>query len=661
MTKEMNKKLIYGVSSMMIMAGMGLTSCQSEEELAGVVGEKVLLTINASKTDNLTRTEFKDDGKGNLICNWTAGDQLLVADSKGNIGIVTLVSGEGTSEGVFKGKIELAENTTIQLWYLGNNKDEKYLKVLTTEYVLNLTSSQDGTFKSLADNDVLSAQTVVENVNGAAHATVDMTRRVAEGYFNLDLPEGVTLAQGDMVTISAESDNLYPTMKYNLTNLSTIAPKSSSITITKAEDGNDLYLTMIPTAALSPKFTINKGGYIYTATLGNHKWEAGQYVRANNNDGTFGPVKVSNWTKEAAPVNPGDLNNWGGDHTPIKMDDSGSLDRLYTSGGYVNNDYSLYINAGFCQPITFYANGMTNGYLYSTTVESPSYYQWGRWLGFPAEIGESPELNAFGQVKTDGYIWANELMVPGKLAQTTEWTYVNTQYGSIPAGQFYLLNPSTWTGGWDKEMSIKAAHMYAIKSLPNGSFCDYLKTNEQCNWEDRSGNPCPDGWRIPTIEELKVLMPSTNSVNGTFAEVKTVDGEKYAMKWVVSTNKDNLPSVKITSVKTDKSSVSSSDKIFSDSNASHLEIVAYGITSNTGKLTYEGIRAYVWSSESATSSKYSGYAGAALRIIFSGENATFGIAPQDRINGCNIIPVRDTNAKAKAIKPWFPSYWQKYI
>lgn len=652
----MKKLLKYGLLSLTAIAGMSFTSCSSEEDFGTSHGQKVMLTINASK-DAQTRTAFQEEN-GSLSCTWTADDALLVTSAKGErLGVISLVDGAGNSTATFRGEVTLDNQQEVNLFYFGHNKPIP-ATLSGTSYELDL-SAQDGSFASLAENDFMTQGEVsVTRLNGEATGNVTMMRRVAEGKFNLQLPDGLQLEAGDVVTISQPDGHFHvvPKIKWAGGGQVVNATENGTLTITKKEAGNDLYVTIFP-QTLTPTFTVTKDGYIYTATLGSHVWSQETFVR--NEDGTG--VKVDNWTKTELPVDLGDLDNWGGPNVPIDMDDTGSWRKIANSSeGYVNNDYSLYISAGFSQPITFKANGVTNGYLYSTNVVTPSYYQWGRWLGFPAEIGEAPELNAYGQAETDGYIWSDELMIPGDLANTTDWTYCNTQYGQIPAGQFYKMYTTTWQSGWDKTMSIRAAHIYAMKALPNSSYCDPLKTNESCTFEDRCGNPCPDGWRIPTVAEMRNLIPS-QAVSGSYAEVKTINGEKYAMKWVVTTNSDGVKCVRITSVKTNLSSVSVNDAIFNSADASKLEIGAYGILSNTGELSYKNQRAYVWTNASATSSSLSGNAGAALRIVFDGTKATFGMAAQDRINGCNIIPVRDRSAKATQIKPYFPSKWQLYI
>lgn len=654
----MKKQFIYGLLSLTVLSGAGLSSCSSEEDFAGPKGQKVMLSITASK-DAQTRTSFEETEDG-LLCKWTEGDKLLVTNTSGQrLGVITLQGEGGVTTGLFRGPVTLDGNQTVNLFYLGNGK--AIPETLTENaYTLDL-SAQDGTFASLAANDFMHQEADVKLLDGEATGSVMMDRRVAEGHFDLQLPGGLQLKAGDVVTITQPEGTFHvaPKIKYGNGGSLVNTTDNGTLTITKAEDGNDLYVTIFP-QTLTPTFTIKKDGSIYTATLDSHEWVQSTYV-CNTTDGSG--IAVSDWTKKDLPIDLGDLDNWGGPNVPINMDDTGSWAKIADSNqGYVNNDYSLYISAGFSQPITFYANGITNGYLYSTKVAKPSYYQWGRWLGFPAEIEESPELNAYGQANTDGTIWADELMVPGNLANTTDWTYCNTQYGQIPAGQFYRIYTTTWRGssGWDKTMSIRAAHIYAMKSLPSSSFCDPLNTNENCTFEDRCGNPCPDGWRIPTVEEIKNLMPS-QAVSGSHAEVKNINGENYAMKWVVTTNDEGVKCVRITSVKTSKTSVSVNDAVFNSDDASMLEIGAYGILSNTGELNYKNQRAYVWTNASATASSLSGNAGAALRIVFNGTTATFGIAAQDRINGCNIIPVRDKNAKASSIKPYFPSKWQLYI
>ena len=276
----MTKNFIYTASALLLGSAITLTSCQSEEDFGQMGGNgEVLLTVTANRGVAGSRTSF-EESEGNLITNWNEGDQLVVTDATGaNLGVLTIVSGQNTSEGVFEGTIKLGDNENVNIVYLGSGY-EGDLEEVSNKVVFNI-SAQDGTFAGLTEKDYLTETAPVTKLNGTeATAKVNMTRSLAHGYFTLALPDGVTLAAGDQITITA-NEGLYAqrTLKlggFGISNLTT----SNTITVTKAEAGNDFYLTVIP-GTFAPQFTVVKDDVTYTASLASRSWSPAEYVRAN--------------------------------------------------------------------------------------------------------------------------------------------------------------------------------------------------------------------------------------------------------------------------------------------------------------------------------------------------------------------------------------------
>lgn len=295
----MKKQFIYGLLSLTVLSGAGLSSCSSEEDFAGPKGQKVMLSITASK-DAQTRTSFEETEDG-LLCKWTEGDKLLVTNTSGQrLGVITLQGEGGVTTGLFKGPVTLDGNQTVNLFYLGN--DKAIPETLTENaYTLDL-SAQDGTFASLAVNDFMHQEADVKLLDGEATGSVMMDRRVAEGHFDLQLPGGLQLKAGDVVTIT-QPDGAFcvaPKIKYGNGGSLVNTTDNGTLTITKAEDGNDLYVTIFP-QTLTPTFTVTtKAGSVYTATLGIHVWEQSTYV--DNEDGSGVAVELK---EEKAPVTDG--------------------------------------------------------------------------------------------------------------------------------------------------------------------------------------------------------------------------------------------------------------------------------------------------------------------------------------------------------------------
>lgn len=681
----MNKKYIYGLSALMLVSGMfTMTSCQSEEDLTDGRG-KVMLTVTAGKDAEGTRTQFTPDGK-DLTCVWTAGDKLLVTDKTGILGTVTLSSGAGESTATFKGEVTLPESGNIALIYLGKGSDPSTLDKNLKKVTIDLSSQKDN-LEGLAEKDVLfNGECAVSVMDGSATTSTTLYRPVNEGYFNLELPEGLTLEAGDVVTISGTG--LVATRPLtisktggNICDWEMNGSVYGNITITKTEGmGNNMYITMFDSQTVAPTFTVSKNGYRYTASLGSHNWTHHTFV-SNNGE----PIAVTDWTKEELPTDPGDFSNWGIPDGEPAFTDNGSRTPTANSGevGWVYNQRLSIIKNCWFNPITFTKNGGVDGYLYSTQVAMPSYFQWGRWLGFPLEIGVAPVLTYNGNINDDYPAYMVSSLFP--VCLDPEVSYSKFHYTISNMEAIYSRIHNTIWSNWTVEKSKNAASVWGMDaSASSTSTLDYVvggyKTN--CNWTDRSGNPCPDGYRLPTKDELAFLT-TTQTNFSSHAEIKTsTSGQKYAVRWeVVNINVDpdyvsnvefianeynisnnitssnSIPALKITSFPVDNSvtSISASDSRF-NSQGSSIVIGAYGTLANNGCINFFGARGLIWGSESTQyASTYTGYAGIALEVRFSnGQVSKVALRAMDRAQGCNVIPVRDTKAKGSTLTPWWP-------
>lgn len=682
----MNKKYIYGLSALMLVSGMfTMTSCQSEEDLTDGRG-KVMLTVNAGKDAEGTRTQFTPDGK-NLTCVWTSGDKLLVTDKTGILGTVTLTSGEGTSKGVFKGEVTLPESGNIALIYLGKGSDPSTLDKSLKKVTIDLSSQKDN-LEGLAEKDVLyNGECAVSVMNGSATTSTTLYRPVNEGYFNLELPEGLRLEAGDVVTVSGTG--LVATRPLNISKTvgdicgwDMNGSVNGNITITKTEGmGNNMYITMFDRQTVAPTFTVSKNGYRYTASLGSHNWTEHTFV-SNNGE----PIAVTDWTKEELPTDPGDFSNWGIPDGEPAFTDNGLRTPTATSDevGWVYNQRLSFIKNCWFNPITFTKNGGVDGYLYSTRTATPSYYQWGRWLGFPLEIGIAPSLTYDGNLASNYSVNDNSYPICLDPSESySKFHYTNSNIEAI----YTRITTNIWSN-WTVQKSINAATVWGMDptKLSDNVTLDYVvdgyRTN--CNWTDRSGNPCPDGYRLPTKDELSFLT-TTETNFSNHAEIKTSStGQKYAVRWKVVnidvdskhvnnvkaianyysitnniTSSTSIPALKITSFPVDNSitSISASDSRF-DSAGNSIIIGAYGTLAANGCINYFGARGLIWGSESAqyaSSMGITGYAGIALEVRFSnGQVSKVALRAMDRAQGCNVIPVRDTKAKGSTLTPWWP-------
>ena len=334
--------------------------------------------------------------------------------------------------------------------------------------------------------------------------------------------------------------------------------------------------------------------------------------------------------------NPGNMGNWGGngDAIPPKGVPFSPVFASVLDGWTLNAGNSYDIYGGFCRAIE-YTNGMTSGGMLTSQGLTCYYYQWGRYLGFPSNCatGNTNILNASYVDKLVGY--------RGK--------------GGIPVK--YL---ATYMGNSSKDNVQRSKDWAIVFGQTNNNYYDYIYGNtNNGNWYARSTNPAPSGYRIPTADELYVFIPSTEEVNGTYAEVKEVNGLKYAMRWVVGST-DDIAYVEVTSVPTTSNTVSASSNIFNTEKAKSQRIYAYGYLMNNGKPSGFKDTAIYWTSDSGTQDAFeelSGIGGKALYIEFNGNQALFA-----RLNvpfgfGAPILLIKDDNAVETAIKPWLPYSW----
>lgn len=295
----MNKPTIY-ISAFCMVAGM--SSCSSDATMPGATGEtrSVDMQVTVSKSADMSRAVIGENG-GDLDCRWTNGDRIVVSSADGTkLGILSLTSGEGESVGTFEGKIEVTgEGTaTYNFLYFGTATDiESIGSTVALDY-----SSQEGTLAGLPANDFFSASANVSIAYEIATAeSVVLERATAFGRFNLQF-EGADWS-GGTVTVSGSGLNNLLNVKLN-GNISTTA-SSETATITVDNATADLWLTILP-GETDLTFTTTIGEKTYTGTLPSRTWKAGEYVRSENADGTFGGVTVEMTTTPDPIPEPGD-------------------------------------------------------------------------------------------------------------------------------------------------------------------------------------------------------------------------------------------------------------------------------------------------------------------------------------------------------------------
>ena len=626
----MKKNLSILAASLLL---LGLGACSEEKECSPLGDGTVKVTVYATRGEADTRSVLSEDS-GNLNCDWQAGDQLVVTNANGGkLGVLALTDEDtGKFEGELVGLSEGKMN--LNYFFLGTGVDgEKVSK----NYTFDL-SSQEGQLQSLGKYDALSASAEISVIEGKTYVNenLQLNRHFSFAHFTLNFPEGVVL-DGAPITITGL--NTKATIGFADRALTEI----TAGTVTVAGTNGDIYVNIIPADNVAPTFKATIDGKEYEGSLGSRNIAAGVYLRKAAGQGV--PVQMAE-VKTEDPSNPGNTDHWGGDNEDPTYENT-AADKRYTKvadadGWTVNID--IYGNGGFCTPITYTSNGIKNNLL-TSKGGTAYFFQWGRWLGFPTSCvnthyndggsisGNSPvssqQLNGVNYYDSNlGYIWSST---------------IGPSYGTCWMGN------NDWTPERANNCSIVFGKVYNLGT----DNLDYVGANEECKWEDRSGNPCPDGYRLPTAAELQALIPASGTVNSSCAEIKEIDGIKYAMQWKVLQNGE-IPYVEIKSVKTSASSVAVDDPVFEAVKA--IRLYAYGYMDNYAQLQDRNSVGVYWSSESGTNEvEYTkGLGGKSLLIEFSGSTAEMVIYVAPRCFGANILPIKDASAKATPLTPWLP-------
>ena len=631
------KKNIFVYAASLLLLGLG--ACSEEQEFAPQNDGTVKMTVYASKGDAETRSILSEEN-GNLNCAWTDGDQLLVTDVNGGTkGILELTD---VNAGKFEGTLMLGVTegkVTLRYFYLGNGVDPTNVSQ-KCDYDI---AAQDGTIESLSKNDALSTQAEIAVIDGGAYpdGTLQLERHFSFSHFTLKLPEGVTL-NGEPVTISGE--NLFTKATLGLADRAISDKTAGTITVNPGKD--NFYVNLIPATSVTPVFKVTINGKEYEGSLRTRDITAGKFLRRNDSENTGVIVDMTEPQPDEDPSNPGNTDHWGGDDIDPTWEDSGNgYTRVSWADGWTTNVYSIANKGGFCAPLTYTSNGIKNNLL--TSKEGTArFFQWGRWLGFPSNCaavivysnGDYDITTSSGKVPSSVYL-------NGVNYLDLHLGYVFTSNIGVSYGACY--------SNWTPERANNCSIMFAMVDGTTVNPLDYVGANEDCTWENRSGNPCPDGYRLPTASELEALIPTTGTVNGSYAEVKEINGVKYAMQWKVNTT-STVPCVEIRSTKTNANKVSVDDAIFNDTKV--VRLPAYGYLDNEAYLKGNGTTGVYWSNESGsnTISGTNGLGGKFLELDFKDNTVKMYIDVAPRSFGGNVLPIKDPNAKTATITPWLP-------
>lgn len=264
-----------------------LAGCSADQDFPAVEG-KVRMSVKVGRqqiADALTRITI-DEQEGDLVCNWAAGDRLLVVNAAGkNVGYMELAQGEENKNfAQFDGYLVLPEGEqTLNFFYLGKTDVKNYPET-AGKYVLDMTS-QAGKIANLGDYDMLSSQVKVNVADGWAYSDdLSLQRRIAFAHFQLQMPDGVTLAD-ENVTITGQG--VYSKGTYDLTTMATTMTRG---TMTVPANGGDFYIDLLPGSDVTPIFAVTVGGVEYEGTLTPKDIRASMFLRKGHQQGV--PVQM---------------------------------------------------------------------------------------------------------------------------------------------------------------------------------------------------------------------------------------------------------------------------------------------------------------------------------------------------------------------------------
>lgn len=696
-------KTIYALA---LVGMMGLGSCSSDEMLQGgdtsLQGHPVSVTLTVSRGEAQTRTTLSENDKGGITSVWETGDRLHVYNSAGEkVGILTISDGVGTDTGVFFGSVEaVSGNQELSLWYYDEDfikeeadKDKPMMKITTYSYGSESSETvpalymdlRSQNFKSAEDFkkvEVLSKKIVLhvnsdkdENGNNAT-VVKDETLKAYLAFARFSLKGAIpekTNGKLDIYDIAgygsnedtgAEYYNTYNQMYFDFSK-STVANSPTdkqNIVVDNVVAGEDVYVALVPKTGCQLGFIftaenkdVYKFGFDNKTTIYPGRYYNSFLTNGDNGTGTISGVELPFEKEEIDDSdNPGNLDNWSGEDSEIVY--GGSLNYVSDAGGWTTNIISIDKIGGWATLYTYKQNAIVDGLLSSTNDGAAFYYQWGRWLGFPSACVNTCFSNedAYGNYPTT----AQNLPGNPHNYKDEELGYCIGYTGDNNLMVTYCSGYMGANSNFNRQKAIDWSIMFAMVSKAFIGNCDYIYANEDCTWEERSGNPCPDNYRLPTVAELSALIPSVGTINSTYSEFKEINGVRYAMKWTKGYDPNQTNYVDIQSVNSNAKNIS--DVKFEGVRS--IRLYAYGFIDsrcnkgNKPRRLNVGSLGMYWSNESGdnTLSGTNGKGAKYLSVIFDGSKVNFSIRVAPRTFGGCVIPFKDSSAKSASVTPWLP-------
>ncbi|MDE6649022.1 MAG: fimbrillin family protein [Muribaculaceae bacterium] len=552
-----------------LIAGMAVTvaSCSEEASLTSGQGRNVTMTVNISRVGDNTRS-ILTEVEGDLKCTWEAEDLILVVDGSGNkLGVLSLKNGVGEESATFSGEIttDALGATDINFLYLGSKTVED-LNALENPVVLDF-AAQNGTLDWLSSNDFFSGSQNVDIANSYVSVeSVSLSRQISFGKFEMKLPDGVTYA-GQPIIVSGEGINTKASI--SMTDGKATFSEAGNITVTRPEDttSTEFFLTVLP-STITPTFSVAIDGKTYACTLAAREWSASEFVRKS---GTYDGI---------------------------------ALDMTVQTSG--DNPYEGYENEDPRNPLHKFAKynltrGEENLNVFVDNDEAyGALYQWGRYYGFidrndKTVFGKynlssktyTQFADALGSKRVDGSdIWSYSVYDPdgSNMYRNPNYDDGSSMYEYVPIvvglnyrsgnGVYFdypIMYNSTdhfvtdqpyyyMDGTYNKFISLQRHGSrypaYVDEYTNSGDYWVSEFGEGGSKWSARAKaqgfatdkeNPCPEGWRLPSSDEMKEIIPENglykkngnlSSMLNNYSEVrKSMAGYWYVIRWkYASTN-----------------------------------------------------------------------------------------------------------------------------
>lgn len=439
-------------------------------------------------------------------------------------------------------------------------------------------SAQDGTIDWLSKNDFFTGSQNVTITNSYVSVeSVSLSRQISFSKFEMQLPDGVTYS-GQPIIVSGEGLNTKASI--SMTDGSAAFSEVGSITVTRpeGENSNEFYLTVLP-STITPTFSVTIDSKTYSCTLAQKTWEASKFVRKDNLDGTYSGI-ILKMTEKTTGDDPYKEYENEDPRNPLHKFAKYNLVRVGDRGSLVN---------GFADSET----------------ENGALYQWGRNYGYMDTNGIYKESIVSPDEDFTNYIDALGLFDD----PDSEYDRILDYYVYNPNPNRYFITSGTakrftpdhpqyslWYDAPRSYSTVDDLKGHPDKYFMNGTpgtkylgYGSYYMGLDQYNnqpdywlssfgnggssWEERAGkcgytsaNPCPDGWRMPTLEEFKAIAPegqgldqnkSMASMLSNYAEVrKTKDNVNYVIRWIYDSSAITIEAVVVDEAMT-KSQVTS--------------------------------------------------------------------------------------------------------